>query len=311
MTQAQFEIDELYREIRRRETVADEVAALAGPMAGTDTRELVDRLRAQTKVIYGTDNRADLYDVADPAVLECARGVAAVVDAALVSDNGDGTSTLTHSPFGKMFSLCTSEPFFNQPVVGWCSGFLVASDIVATAGHCLDSGSLGRWRFVFGFRMSDEDNAILTIPNDDIFEGVGIIAREMNAADYALIRLNRVVETRNPLELRKEGVIGLDQKVYVIGHPCGLPAKYAPDAVVRGNSHGKFFTANLDTYGGNSGSPVFNQDNHCVEGILVRGETDFLSNGTCRVSNTCPTTGCRGEDVCRTTVFADKMNGTT
>ncbi len=42
--------------------------------------------------------------------------------------------------------------------------------------------------------------------------------------------------------------------------------------------------ANLDTYGGNSGSPVFNE-----------------------VSNVCPTTGCRGEDVTRTTEFADSV----
>jgi hypothetical protein len=65
-----------------------------------------------------------------------------------------------------------------------------------------------------------------------------------------------------------------------------------------------FFVANLDTYGGNSGSPVFNSETHKVEGILVRGETDFTTIGACTVSMRCPNTGCRGEDCTRITEFA-------
>jgi hypothetical protein len=49
---------------------------------------------------------------------------------------------------------------------------------------------------------------------------------------------------------------------------------------------------------------VFNSDTHEVEGILVRGETDFISNGSCTESLKCPNTGCRGEDCTRTTEFA-------
>jgi hypothetical protein len=63
----------------------------------------------------------------------------------------------------------------------------------------------------------------------------------------------------------------------------GLPQKYAPAAKIRDNS--------LDTCGGNFGSPVFNATDYKVEGILVRGENDFVSDGTCYVSLVCPTTG--------------------
>src|SRR5262249_51918318 len=80
--------------------------------------------------------------------------------------------------------------------------------------------------------------------------------------------------------------------------------KFAAGAAVRNNAPDAFFVANLDTYGGNSGSPVFNSDTHVVEGILVRGENDFVLQGTCMVSLVCPTTGCRGEDCTRTAVFA-------
>jgi hypothetical protein len=81
--------------------------------------------------------------------------------------------------------------------------------------------------------------------------------------------------------------------------------KVAAGAAVRDNTPSAFFVANLDTYGGNSGSPVFNSVTHEVEGILVRGEADFVQQGNCRVSLVCPSTGCRGEDVTRTTEFAN------
>lgn len=99
--------------------------------------------------------------------------------------------------------------------------------------------------------------------------------------------------------------------MFVIGHPCGLPQKYAPGAKVRDNTPVPFFVANLDTYGGNSGSSVFNAGNGTVEGILVRGANDFISNGQCYVSLVCPTTGCRGEDVTRATVWSGKLPNTT
>jgi hypothetical protein len=107
--------------------------------------------------------------------------------------------------------------------------------------------------------------------------------------------------------VRRTGKIGDTQAVHVIGHPVGLPTKFAGGAAVRNNTPAAFFVANLDTYGGNSGSPVFNSTSRQVEGILVRGETDFAMQGTCRVSLVCPTSGCRGEDCTRTTEFTNLL----
>ena len=96
--------------------------------------------------------------------------------------------------------------------------------------------------------------------------------------------------------------------VTVVGYPMGLPVKIAANGQVR-SLESSFFVANLDTYGGNSGSPVFNTlalvNGHLVvEGILVRGEDDFLAiSSPCRISKRCPVHGCRGEDV----VYADEF----
>jgi hypothetical protein len=42
--------------------------------------------------------------------------------------------------------------------------------------------------------------------------------------------------------------------------------------------------------------PVFNSKTGQVEGILVRGETDYIAMNGCNISNSCANDGCRGED---------------
>jgi V8-like Glu-specific endopeptidase len=75
-----------------------------------------------------------------------------------------------------------------------------------------------------------------------------------------------------------------------MGHPSGLPMKYADGAKVFGNFD-NYFSTNLDTFGGNSGSPVFNAKTNEVVGILVRGDIDYIEGEfegrTCMRVNTC------------------------
>lgn len=277
------------------------------PLAQLDAGNLVKALRDAQKLVYGVDDRLDMHQVTDADILMRAEGVAALVDMVRLTDNGDGTSTLLTALFRDSHLLCEGERFRHQPIAPHCTGFLVAPDLLATAGHCINQNNLAQTRFVFGFRMLNDAEARTVIANTNIFRGIAILEREEvgTGADYALVRLDRPAAGRPLLAIRRDGEIDDTQAVYVMGHPSGLPLKYAPGANVRDNANASFFVANLDTYGGNSGSPVFNADDGTVEGILVRGDTDFLRVGSCYVSNVCPTTGCRGEDVTRTTVFAD------
>ena len=98
-------------------------------------------------------------------------------------------------------------------------------------------------------------------------------------------------------------------ELVVIGHPTGLPTKIAGGAWVRQNTNNVYFQSNLDTFGGNSGSAVFDAETGTVEGILVRGETDYVydSSRGCRVPKQCSNEGCRGEDVTRITNIKELM----
>lgn len=271
-----------------------------------DTNEIATVLRQQQKVIYGTDDRDDMFEITDRRIINDADSVVALIESTSITDNGDGTSTLNGQTFGTRYNLCQTEPFRDQPVVAFCSGFLVDPSIIATAAHCVDTNNLNSVRFVFGFQMRNATTAETRIDNDEIYRGIRILGRQMGIAgtDWALIQIDRPVLNHRYVQIRRSGKIADNSAVHVIGHPCGLPKKHAGNARVRDNTNARYFVANLDTYGGNSGSPVFNNLSHEVEGILVRGETDFVRNGPCNVSNICPANGCDGEDCTRTTEFA-------
>ena len=308
----ELSVDDLLLELKAREAKTGK-SFLAAPFEPSehlrdfDSETITKVLKENQKVIYGTDDRLDVFQLlpGDP-VLGDVDSVVALFQAANVVDNGNGTSTLQTQNFGTARNLCTGEPFRNQPIGAFCSGFLVARDVIATAGHCVNAGNVANVRFVFGFRMQNATAAQTVINNGEIYTGVAVIGRQQvgNGADWALVRIDRRVTNHSIARIRQAGRIGDAQVVHVIGHPVGLPTKVAGNAAVRNNTQNDFFIANLDTYGGNSGSPVFNSDTHEVEGVLVRGETDFVQNGTCFVSLVCPNNGCRGEDCTRTTEFA-------
>jgi Trypsin-like peptidase domain len=316
-TLEQFSIDVLLTELRARAAQqnhrgASNIAAAAPltlneALREWDTKTIAKTLKEKQKVIYGVDDRQDLYQITDQANLTDADSVVALFQDSDIADKGDGTSSLRTRNFGIDRNLCSGEPFRSQPVGGFCSGFLVAEDVIATAGHCVNAGNVTNVRFVFGFRMLNANKAQTIINNSEIYKGISIVGRQQHSdgADWALVRIDRPVPDHNIASVRRDGKIAKDQVVHIIGRPVGLPTKFAGGASVRDTKPSAYFVANLDSYGGNSGSPVFNSDTHEVEGVLVRGETDFVMNGTCNVSMVCPTTGCRGEDVTRTTEFAN------
>jgi hypothetical protein len=263
---------------------------------------------ATPPVIYGEDDRRDLFDADVPELMfEVAKSTAVLIRKEQIRMT-NGNCQLPSSTFGDSFRLCMDEPFREQPNPGFCSGFLVGPDVFVTAGHCITSASdCASTAFVFGFGYSSRDQDVTNLPESDVYFCKEIIAREQrsdNKSDFAVLRLDRPVTDRTPLQFRREGTIPSGASVTMIGHPSGLPTKVSAGANVRRNDNPVYFVANLDAYGGNSGSAVVDSATGMVEGILVRGETDFVTSGDCRKSNRCLNDACRGEDVTRATVFA-------
>ncbi|CAN5616966.1 hypothetical protein BH10BDE1_BH10BDE1_08860 [soil metagenome] len=248
-------------------------------------------------VIYGNDDRLEVYEEKDAAKQILSESVVAIMSSDVVATNKDGSFTLGGGNYGKDNQLCSTEKFTEQSAPAYCSGFLVADNIIATAGHCVtEAGFCKDAKFVFGFAIDKKGRDPQAVGADDVYgcKAVRHQLQENNGSDFALVELDRPVVGRKALNFAKRAPAAGDD-VFVIGHPVGLPAKIAGGAQVRNDDKG-FFVANLDTFGGNSGSAVFNSK-YEVAGVLVRGENDFVRKGSCYISNKCKDSMCRGEDV--------------
>jgi hypothetical protein len=263
------------------------------------------------KTIYGVDDRQEIIQVDEPAVQKVSRSVVALFSASRLKDIGNDSFELILRRHGDAKGLCAGQLFENQSSGAFGSGFLVAKDIVATAGHCIQLSSLHTVRFVFGFKVvTPPDEISFRVPSSEVYSAKRVIGRRLTAsgADWCLVQLNREVDNHDPLVLRKDVSVG--DKVYVVGHPSGLPMKFAAGGAEIRVVNDECFIANLDTFGGNSGSPVFSVTHNEVVGVLVRGQADYIDNelGSCRIAASYPTTGPEGEDCTKVGQFADLIN---
>ncbi len=268
--------------------------------------EWTTKRNLRRKVVYGNDDRQDVYQVNNQAVLRLSEATCALVAPGNIERQADGRYILSGRDLRTARNLCASEPFGSQPTSAFCTGFLVSHDVIATAGHCVPAAGCDGTAFVFGYKMMNSDTPKMTMEEDDVYFCSEVVGHRLSGGvDYALVRLDRSVAGREPVEIRRSGKVPDRAPLIMIGHPSGLPQKIAGGARVRDNSPSSHFVANTDSYGGNSGSPIFNEATHEVEGILVRGVTDYVSEGGCNVSNQCDDDGCGGEDGTRATHFAD------
>ena len=260
---------------------------------------------ASPTVIYGLDNRLDVYQNKNPMAAELARSTAGMISY-LRFTKGSSELLLDLKPgrtVGKMLNLCSGEAFQNQQSGPTCSGFLVGADLLVTAGHCYKSGgsadqvcNTSAW--VFDFQM----NSATTDPTKNIDKRNVYLCKEVIQSvlnkdhDYTLIRLNRPVTGRKPLVFRTSGKISEKAELMVIGHPVSLPLKIAEGGAITKNNMKTKFSATLDTFSGNSGSPVFDSKTGVVEGILIQGKTDYVPSipedeESCKVLNVCDSEG--------------------
>ncbi len=249
-------------------------------------------------VIYGEDNRRDIYEETNPKYLQYARATAAKVPTIFMRTVGKDVIFRTMTLVDR--GICDTEKFAKQNTVAMCSGFLVGKRTLVTAGHCIrNANDCKNFRWVFDYATTSKDQTRITVTPKNVFTCKKVISQHYDdIEDYAVIELDRDVSDRTPLTFRKTGTIAPGTSVMVIGHPSGLPTKIADGASVRSlDTH--WFKANLDTFAGNSGSAVINTQTGEVEGILVRGEEDYIDDPArgCKVSNRCAENECRGEDV--------------
>jgi V8-like Glu-specific endopeptidase len=259
-----------------------------------DEKEMSCSSLMTAKGIYGSDNRKDWVDVQEESLQLWAKATVALVPKSL----GSTLTEILGQTLQDAFYVCKEEKFSQQPTFAFCSGFLVGKDTVVTAGHCIETVSdCQKTHFIFDYAIKDKEQNFPKILPQNIYNCKNIIRRESAGnRDYAIIQLDRSVEDRKALPIRRQGAAPVNTPLVLIGHPSGLPSKIARGGRVTGYS--QFMVTNVDAFAGNSGSLVINEITGYAEGILVAGDGDYVASPQgCNTVKKCTESKCSGEMV--------------
>ena len=268
--------------------------------------------------IYGDDDRQDVVDSAWKMQALSGSVAALFSDYSLLKDTGTGFYSLVSTEtLGSRRGMAAGQRFTDQVAAAPCSGALVGDDLIFTAAHCILESQIGNFdcakdKVAFGFAVTENGgSAPKEFPQKDVYGCKEIVSWKLDAAtqsDFAVIKLDRKVRGRMPLAINREDDLEVGDGVFVIGYPSGLPIKVAGNAKVRSMpADAPYFNTDLDTFHGNSGSPVFNARTFRIEGILVRGDNDYVRTSSGTITAIFSQDEGRGEDVTRISELKDLL----
>ncbi len=183
-------------------------------------------------------------------------------------------------------TLVDQTPFVLQPSLFKGTAFLVGKDLLLTAGHILNNLEIEKGdpiehlSFVFGHKYDKNHNidshAFLKF---NVYKGDHVVEKHYDPflGDWALLKLKKEVSNYQkivPIHFDFDYTANL--RICSIGHPLGLPMKYTGNAQIK-KICSPFIKASLDTFWGNSGSPILAQKNgkFGIVGIASSTSKDF------------------------------------
>lgn len=249
----------------------------------------------QSFTVYDGDHRQEYFEIKDAAVRANADSAVALFDTHGIQIT-NGVGTINTQTLEASEQMCHEEKFSQEPGASFCSGSLIAPDRVLTAGHCVDeSDPCESITIAFNYNASAADKWQTTFASEELYKCKKVIAREetISGLDYTVIQLDRPAIGHAPVKLAKQDVAAGDA-IYLLSHPSGMPLKLSSSKGVK-HIDGPRFTAEIDSFGGSSGGPIFSAKTNELVGILVAGESDFAWSNGCMISNNCTNGSCDGE----------------
>jgi len=235
--------------------------------------------------VFGADDRQPVQPASKFS--QMATGTAIALLTGNYKINGSGLIDLDTDLLDQ---FCPAENFYKSvSLSNACTGFLVAPELLVTAGHCLSAvntphqeiihssvNACQSFDWLFDYQIDNEGIAqTKNISRDKLFhckEIIYAVQQEKSPyLDYALIKLDRPALGRFTYKMTDIMTEGLGPSLSMMGFPFGLPlTRTAGARILMNNPQRSSFITNLNAFEGNSGSPVLDEQNHVV-GILIAG----------------------------------------
>lgn len=147
----------------------------------------------------------------------------------------------------------------------YCSGSLIGSNLFLTAGHCVDSSTIGDY-VSFNYERAAGSTSVLPQTHVPV---VAVVEDELGGVDYAILRLAGTPSATWGVAAVATGDPTTGAAITIIGHPNAAPKKIEAGTV--GSFSGNYlYYGNIDTLGGSSGSGVLNSLGQIV-GVHTNG----------------------------------------
>ena len=258
---------------------------------------LLQASHLEKKTIYGEDSRREIVDLSLAHLKVWRERTVAFVDAQDIDEEKAGGRGRL-KPLGPEYKLCPGERFYNQPTLSFCTGFFLDSQWIATARHCIEDIPCEKIRLLRDYTIQRAGD--LYFSSDQILKCKTIVSSLRH--DLAFVR----VETKQkfsfmplslPITTGLSSVGSFPESVEMLGFPLGLPMKWAQGQLIHQAKDA--FLAQIDSFEGNSGSPIVDPSARLV-GLLVSGDEDFEAMGkiSCQTSYQCVNENdCEGEEI--------------
>lgn len=261
----------------------------------------------QEPLIFGSNDIRDVYVPGDKNLTALARRttVSMIANGRIDATDPDHVQILANSMRQTRYKvdlaqdetagLCPGEPFYDESVAAACSASLIGEDLVLLAGHCVDKpDACANYGYVFGF-YRDSATQIHNITSDDVFTCKEIVVQKNDGVlDYAVVRLDRAAGKRfvTPPVRTQPSALTVGTSVGMSGNPLAVTTKVVDRGLVLNNGAPELavWRTNVDGYGGNSGSGVYDTTGYALSGILARGDGrhfDWDANKTCVTGRVC------------------------
>jgi len=230
--------------------------------------------------IYKNDDRKLISSFSRKNIREFSKSVGILIDKSLLKKidvNFFEVESLSQTDQNGL-NICIDQKFSNLKSLNACSGFLSGPDEFITAGHCfLNQNDCNEKVIIFDYKKPIFGTKI-KISKDNIHECQSIEKQLFDPDvdyDYAKIKL-KSLSNRKALTLSKT-MHNPNHSHAMIGFPLGQPMTVSTDVEIIGSNEDTL-SVRVDSFQGNSGSPLIDLDTGKVVGILSRGQEDFVYN---------------------------------